>query len=402
MQNQPDVLPNRAFKTVRNVTQNALLCSAAFLTALTVVGCKSKSGSGTPPPQLVKFVKVHTEAVPVDTSLPGRVSAFEQAQIRPQVGGVVLKRYFEQGTDVKKDQLLYLINPAPYKAAYETAKAQLLHARAAAIGIKAQYERYKPLVKAHAVSQQDFDNTRSQALQAEAAIATAQATLDSAAVNLDWTEVRSPIEGRIGRMLYTPGTLVTAGQVDPIALVTRLDPIYVDVNLAASDMLRLRREIADGTLKKVDEGDAPVELMLEDGSKYDLPGVLRLSEVTVDPGTGTLVLRAQFPNPDKLLMPGMYVHAQVKEGVDPTSVVVPQEAVMRNSRGDPYVFVIDDKNQLDTKMVELGRAIHGKWVVRKGLKDNDRVVVSGLVKVKSGQKVTPEEQTTSAPKTQEK
>ncbi|MEE8659014.1 RND efflux system, membrane fusion protein CmeA [Acetobacteraceae bacterium EV16G] len=402
MQNQPDVLPNRAFMTVRNVTQNALLCSAAFLTALTVVGCKSKSGSGTPPPQLVKFVKVHTEAVPVDTSLPGRVSAFEQAQIRPQVGGVVLKRYFEQGTDVKKDQLLYLINPAPYKAAYETAKAQLLHARAAAIGIKAQYERYKPLVKAHAVSQQDFDNTRSQALQAEAAIATAQATLDSAAVNLDWTEVRSPIEGRIGRMLYTPGTLVTAGQVDPIALVTRLDPIYVDVNLAASDMLRLRREIADGTLKKVDEGDAPVELMLEDGSKYDLPGVLRLSEVTVDPGTGTLVLRAQFPNPDKLLMPGMYVHAQVKEGVDPTSVVVPQEAVMRNSRGDPYVFVIDDKNQLDTKMVELGRAIHGKWVVRKGLKDNDRVVVSGLVKVKSGQKVTPEEQTTSAPKTQEK
>ncbi|UYH51939.1 efflux RND transporter periplasmic adaptor subunit [Candidatus Kirkpatrickella diaphorinae] len=388
--------------TVQNVTKNALLCSVAFMTALTLAGCKSKSGSGNPPPQLVKFVKVHTEAVPVNTALPGRVSAFEQAQIRPQVGGVVLKRYFEQGTDVKKDQLLYLINPAPYKAAYETAKAQLLHARAAAIGIRAQYERYKPLVKAHAVSQQDFDNTRSQALQAEAAIATAQATLDSAAVNLDWTEVRSPIEGRIGRMLYTPGTLVTAGQVDPIALVTRLDPIYVDVNLAASDMLRLRREIADGTLKKVDEGDASVELMLEDGSKYDLPGVLRLSEVTVDPGTGTLVLRAQFPNPDKLLMPGMYVHAQVKEGVDPTSVVVPQEAVMRNSRGDPYVFVIDDKNQLDTKMVELGRAIHGKWVVRKGLKDNDRVVVSGLVKVKSGQKVTPEEQTTPAPKTQEK
>lgn len=203
-------------------------------------------------------------------------------------------------------------------------------------------------------------------------------------------------------MLYTPGTLVTAGQVDSIALVTRLDPIYVDVNLAAADMLRLRREIADGTLKKVDEGDASVELMLEDGSKYDLPGVLRLSEVTVDPDTGTLVLRAQFPNPDKLLMPGMYVHARVKEGVDPTPVVVPQEAVMPNSRGDPYVFVIDDKNQLDTKMVELGRAIHGKWVVRKGLKDSERVVVSGLVKVKSGQKVTPEEQTTPAPKTQEK
>ncbi|XAO72095.1 MAG: biotin/lipoyl-binding protein [Acetobacteraceae bacterium] len=147
--------------TVQNVTKNALLCSVAFLTALTLVGCKSKSGSGNPPPQLVKFVKVHTEAVPVNTSLPGRVSAFEQAQIRPQVSGVVLKRYFEQGTDVKKDQLLYLINPAPYKAAYETAKAQLLHARAAAIGIRAQYERYKPLVKAHAVSQQDFDNTRS-------------------------------------------------------------------------------------------------------------------------------------------------------------------------------------------------------------------------------------------------
>lgn len=402
MKNQPDALLSRAYSTVENAKRNAWLLSASVLMASTFIGCKSESGSGHPPPQPVKFVKVHTEAVSVETSLPGRVSAFEQAQIRPQVGGVVLKRYFEQGTDVKKNQLLYLINPAPYKAAYETAKAELLQARAAAIGIKAQYERYKPLVKAHAVSQQDFDNTRSQALQAEAAIASAQAKLDSAAVNLGWTEVRSPIEGRIGRMLYTPGTLVTAGQVDSIALVTRLDPIYVDVNLAASDMLRLRREIADGTLRKVDEGDASVELMLEDGTKYDLPGVLRLSEVTVDPNTGTLILRAQFPNPDKLLMPGMYAHAQVKEGIDPTSVVVPQEAIMRNSRGDPYVFVINDKNVLDTKLVELGRAIHGKWVVRKGLKDDERVVVSGLVKVRSGEKVTPEEQSKPALKTQEK
>jgi len=377
--------------TLKTTTSLSLRLIPLALLTFDLSGCKHKAAAPKPPPQAVGIYTVHPHPLETSTALPGRVEAFEQAQVRPQVGGVILKRTFEQGTDVKAGQLLYAINPAPYKAAYDQAKAQLLHAQAAALSIRAQLERYRPLAAAHAVSKQDYDNTFSSAKQAEADIAQAKANVDSAAVNLDWTQVRSPIDGRIGRMLVTPGTLVTAGQTNAIATVTRMDPIYVDVNLATSDMLRLRREFASGKLEKVSGNAAAIQLTLEDGSRYDKPGQLRLTEVTVDPATGTMIVRAEFPNPERLLMPGMYVHAEIAEGVDPQAVTIPQPALQRDSKGDPFVYALDDDNKVTIRFVQLDRALGGDWVIMGGLKDGDRIIVEGLQKAHPGAVVKPVE-----------
>ncbi|GBQ14881.1 efflux RND transporter periplasmic adaptor subunit [Swaminathania salitolerans] len=381
---------------MRSTTSLSLKVIPLALLTLDLGGCKHENKAQQPPPQQVGVVTIHPHALKTSTSLPGRVEAFEQAQIRPQVGGLILKRCFEQGTDVKAGQLLYVINPAPFKASYDQARAQLLHARAASLSIKAQLERYRPLAAAHAVSKQDYDNTLSSARQAEADIAQAQANLDSAKVNLDWTQVRSPIDGRIGRMLVTPGTLVTAGQTTAIATVTRMDPIYVDVNLATSDMLRLRREMASGKLEKVEGNAASVGLTLEDGSHYDIPGKLRLTEVTVDPATGTMVVRAEFPNPDKLLMPGMYVHAEIAEGVDPKAVTIPQQALQRDSKGDPFVYTVDKDDKVAVRMVQLDHAVGSEWVLFSGLNEGDRVIFNGIQKAHPGAKVKPVEKTEDA------
>lgn len=383
--------------SLKATTSLSLRLIPLALLTLDLSGCKHKAAAPPPPPQSVGIVTLHTHPLKTSTSLPGRVEAFEQAQVRPQVGGVILKRTFEQGTDVKAGQLLYVINPAPYQASYDQAKAQLLHAQAAALSIRAQLERYRPLAAAHAVSKQDYDNTLSSARQADADIAQAKANVDSAAVNLDWTQVRSPIDGRIGRMLVTPGTLVTAGQTTAIATVTRMDPIYVDVNLATSDMLRLRREFASGKLEKVSGNAAAVELTLEDGSHYDKTGQLRLTEVTVDPATGTMIVRAEFPNPDRLLMPGMYVHAEVAEGIDPKAITIPQPALQRDSKGDPFVYVLDGDNKVTMRFVQLDRALGGDWVVMGGLNDGDRIIVDGLQKVHPGAVVKPVEKSPDAP-----
>lgn len=384
---------SRAGMTV--LSRSVALAPAAVLTvglAAGLAGCKQKSG-GQPsmPPQPVTVVTVHPHPVHMETVLPGRLDAFEQASIRPQVGGVILTRNFEQGTDVDVGQLLYKINPAPYQATYDQAKAQLQNAEAAAVTIEAQLKRYKPLAKAHAVSQQEYDNTLAQAKQAEAQIAQAKANVASAKVNLDWTDVRSPIKGRIGRMLITPGTLVTSGQTTSIALVTRLDPIYADVNLADSDMLRLRREMASGQLKRDSNGKPAVKLMLDDGSTYEQTGELKLAEVTVNPATGTLTLRAQFPNPDRLLMPGMFVHTSIDEGVDPDAFTVPQVALQRNTKGDPQVYVVGADDKVAVRPVKTVRTVGSDWLISDGLKDGDRVMTSGFLKAKPGQKVSPKE-----------
>ncbi|GAB6854226.1 efflux RND transporter periplasmic adaptor subunit [Asaia astilbis] len=379
--------------TLKTSTSLSLRLIPLALLTLDLGGCKHKADAPKSSPQEAGYVTVHPHPLKTSTSLPGRTGAFEQAPVRPQVGGVILQRTFEQGTDVKKGQLLYVINPAPFKAAYDQAKAQLLHAQAAAISIKAQLDRYRPLAAAHAVSSQEYDNTLSSAKQAEADIAQAKANVESAAVNLDWTQVRSPIDGRIGRMLVTPGTLVTAGQTTEIATVTRLDPIYVDVNLATTDMLRLRRELASGKLEKVSGEAAAIQLTLEDGSHYDKPGQLRLTEVTVDPATGTMIVRAEFPNPDHLLMPGMYVQAEIAEGIDPNAITIPQPALQRDNKGEPFVYVIDQDNKIANRSVQLDRALGGDWVVLDGLKDGDRVVVEGLQKVHPGAVVKPVEKT---------
>ncbi|MBS1066171.1 efflux RND transporter periplasmic adaptor subunit [Gluconobacter kondonii] len=364
---------------------------------LLVAGCQKKTPPPQMPPQPVDVVTLKTQPVTLETSLPGRTDAYEQAQIRPQVNGVIVSRDFEQGADVKAGQQLFQIYIAPYQAAYDQAKAQLLNAQAVAERANGQLKRYRPLVAAHAVSSQDFDNTLATAREAEAQVAQAKAALEAAAVNLNYTHVRAPISGRIGRTLYTAGALLTAGQTQPVAVVTRLDPIYVDVNLAATDMLRLKRELADGQLERNGTDAAAVGLKLEDNSEYPLRGKLQLSEVTVDPATGTLVMRAVFPNPDHLLLPGMFVNAHIEEGIDPHGLLVPQVAVARDAKGNPYVMVVDGENKVSQRSIQVLRTVGESWLVSDGLKAGEKVIVSGLQKVQPGAKVSPHEAPPAAP-----
>ncbi|MBF0890452.1 efflux RND transporter periplasmic adaptor subunit [Gluconobacter sp. LMG 1744] len=363
---------------------------------LLVAGCQKKTPPPQMPPQPVDVVTLKTQPVTLETSLPGRTDAYEQAQIRPQVNGVIVSRDFEQGADVKAGQQLFQIYIAPYQAAYDQAKAQLLNAQAVSARADGQLKRYRPLVAAHAVSSQDYDNTLATAREAEAQVAQAKAALEAAAVNLNYTHVRAPISGRIGRTLYTAGALLTAGQTQPVAVVTRLDPIYVDVNLAATDMLRLKRELADGQLER-NGTDAAVGLRLEDNTEYPVRGKLQLSEVTVDPATGTLVMRAVFPNPDHLLLPGMFVNAHIQEGIDPHGMLVPQVAVARDAKGNPYVMVVDDENKVSQRSIQVLRTVGESWLVSDGLKAGEKVIVSGLQKVQPGAKVSPHEAPPAAP-----
>nr|WP_246091526.1 efflux RND transporter periplasmic adaptor subunit [Swingsia samuiensis] len=366
---------------------------SAVLGALPIVllGCHKKVETPKPQPQPVDIITLHTQAVGLETSLPGRIEAYEQAQIRPQVSGVIVSRDFEQGADVKAGQQLYQIYIAPYQAAYDQAKAQLMNAQASAVRARAQLRRYGPLVKAHAVSSQDYDNTLAAARQADAQVAQAKASVEAATVNLNYTHVRAPISGRIGRTLYTAGALVTANQTQPVAVVTRLDPVYVDVNLAASDMLRLKRELASGQIERKGTDAAAVGLRLEDNSEYPQYGKLELSEVTVDPSTGTLVIRAVFENPDHILLPGMFVHAYVREGIDPKGILVPQEAVQRDFKGAPFVMVMDNDHKVHQRSIETVRTIDSSWLVNKGVQAGEKIVVNGLQKILPGAEVSPRE-----------
>ncbi|MCX5616936.1 efflux RND transporter periplasmic adaptor subunit [Bombella sp. TMW 2.2559] len=371
------------------LSQTVLYGSTALLGLGVLAGCQKKAPPALPL-QSVAVVTLHTQSVPLETSLPGRTDAYEQAQIRPQVSGVLVSRTFEEGKDVQAGQPLYQIYIAPFQAAYDQARGRLMEAEASAIRARAQLKRYKELVGPRAISRQDYDNALATSRQADAEVVQARAAVETAEVNLNYTHVRSPIDGRIGRTLYTAGTLVTANQSTPIAVVTRLDPIYVDVNLAAEDMIRLRRELASGQLERKGN-EAAVTLELPDGSTYNQTGQLKLSEVTVDPATGTLVMRGVMPNPDKLLLPGMFVHAHIKEGSDPKALLLPQVGVQRTPKGDPYVMVVDGQNHVHMRMVSLGQTVGSSWLATKGVNAGERVIVQGLQKVRPEVAVKPYE-----------
>lgn len=371
------------------LSRTACYGSTALLGAGLLAGCQKKAPPA-PPLQSVAVVTLHRQSVALETSLPGRTEAYEQAQIRPQVSGVLVSRNFEEGKDVQAGQPLYQIYIAPFQAAYDQARGRLMEAQASAIRARAQLQRYRALVGPRAISRQEYDNALAAARQADAEVVQAQAAVETAQVNLNYTHVQSPIDGRIGRTLYTAGTLVTANQTTPIAVVTRLDPIYVDVNLAAEDMIRLRRELASGQLER-NGSEAAVTLELPDGSTYGQTGQLKLSEVTVDPGTGTLVMRGVMPNPDKLLLPGMFVHAHIKEGSDPNALLLPQVGVQRTPKGDPYVMVVDGNNHVHMRMVSLGQTVGSSWLVTKGVNVGEKVIVEGLQKVRPDAEVKPYE-----------
>lgn len=368
----------------------SLLASGTFLACL-LAGCDRKPATPpAPPPSPVGFMTVTPQHVELTTELPGRTDAFLIAEVRPQVSGVVTRRTFTEGSDVKAGQQLYQIDAAPYEASYKSALATMAHDQAALLTARAKVQRYKPLAAAQAVSRQDYDDSVASSSEAAADIGTARAGIDQARINLEYTRVMAPITGRIGRSTVTQGALVTSNQTNALATVTQLDPIYVDLTQPATTLLRLRRELAAGKLQSAGPNQAKVTLKLEDGSDYASPGTLQFSEVNVDQGTGTVLVRAIFPNPDHMLLPGMYVRAELIEGTDTQGLLVPQEAVSRNTHGDPTVLLVGDGNKAELKTIEAARAIGSSWLVTSGLKPGDRVIVEGLQKVRSGAPVDPQ------------
>ncbi len=359
---------------------------AGVALALSAALCACSSQKRAPPGPPVATVKVTTltaQTVSVTTDLPGRTVAYRVADIRPQVNGLILKRMFIEGSDVKEGQQLYQIDPALYQAAYDSARANAESSRL-------QAERFKPLAEANAVSKQDYDN-------AVAAAAQSKASTDTARINLVYTRLLSPISGRIGRSSVTEGALVTAGQATALATVQQLDPIYVDVTQPIAVLLRLKRELAAGELVVADGNKAEVHLVLEDGSRYNVAGKLQFSEVSVDQTTGSVTLRALFPNPDKLLLPGMFVREQIEEGHRTDAFLVPQLAVTHDQKGNPTALVVGPDNKVELRMLVAERAIGDKWVVTDGVKAGDRVIVEGLQFAKPGATVKPEELPAEAP-----
>jgi membrane fusion protein, multidrug efflux system len=323
------------------------------------------------------------------TDLPGRTTAIMTSEVRPQVSGVILKRLFIEGSDVKEGQQLYQIDPSIYQATYDSAVATLAYDEAALAAANAKAARYKPLAAAQAVSEQDYDDAVAAEQEAQANIEMATASIEQARINLQYTKELSPITGTIGRSAVTPGALVTANQTGILATVTQLNPIYVDLNESSDTLLRLKQEMAAGQLQSLNGGAAKVTLKLEDGSAYPLAGKLQFAEVEVDEGTGTVLLRAIFPNPQHLLLPGMYVHAELEEGINRSGILVPQQAVSRDVRGDATVLVVGEDNKATLRVIQTGAAIGDQWVVTGGLKPGERVIVDNLLNVQAGMAIAP-------------
>jgi membrane fusion protein, multidrug efflux system len=368
---------------------------------LLTAACSHKSPPPPPPPPEVAVLTLRTEAVVIVTELPARTTAFRVAEVRPQVNGVILKRLFVEGSQVKAGQQLYQIDPAPFQASYESARAALERAQAAATSSRLLAQRYKPLSEARAVSQQDYDNAVAAQDQAAADVASAKAALETARINLAYTRMFAPISGRTGRSSVTEGALVGANQANALVVIQQLDPIYVDATQASTVLLHLQRALAEGQLKKAGDGQAEAKLILEDSSPYPLTGKLQFTEVTVDPGTGSVTLRAVFPNPQGILLPGMFVRERLEEGVDEKGVLVPQRAVGHNARGEATVTVVGDDNKAAVRIVKTDRAIGDKWLVSEGVAPGDKVILVGLQAARPGSvvhahEVTPAELNTAA------
>jgi membrane fusion protein, multidrug efflux system len=361
--------------------------------SLALAGCSEgkQKQAGPPPKPSVDIVTLHAQPVTLTTDLPGRISAFRTAEVRPQVNGVILKRLFTEGDVVQAGQQLYQIDPAPYEASLASAQATLLHAQASVRTAQSMVDRYRPLAEAKAVSQQDLDNAVGSLQQNQADVASAEAAIKTAAINLAYTKVLSPITGRTGRSAVTEGALVTANQTTTLVTVTQLDPIYVDATQPTITILRLKRELASGQIKSVGKGKVPVKLLLEDGSSYDQAGVLQFSEVTVDQGTGAVTLRAIFPNEASVLLPGMFVREQLEEGIRQNGILAPQQGLTHNQKGEPTALVVDADGKVQIRILTTDRAIGDAWLVTSGLNDGDRLIVRGVQMVQPGMQVTVNE-----------
>ncbi len=379
---------------IRVISTRPCGLAGLFVFGLALAGCSEaqpQAGPRTASPPAVDVVTLRARPVTLTTDLPGRTSAYRTAEVRPQVSGVLLKRLFDEGDTVEAGQQLYQIDPAPYEAALASAKATLAHAEASVRTAQAAVDRYRPLIATHAVSKQDFDNAVGTLEQDKADVASAEAAVKTAAINLTYTKVLSPITGRTSRSSVTEGALVTASQTTSLVTITQLDPIYVDVTQSTTTMLRLKRELASGQISSVGDGKVPVKLLLEDGSAYDQAGALQFSEVTVDQGTGAVTLRAIFPNKDGLLLPGMFVREQLQEGIVQNGILAPQQGVTHNQKGEPTALVVDPDAKVQLRLLKTDRAVGNSWLIADGLKDGDRLIVSGVQKVRPGMQVTVNE-----------
>jgi membrane fusion protein (multidrug efflux system) len=346
---------------------------------------------GMPPagPAEVGVVTLQARPVTLSSELPGRTVSTVVAEVRPQVGGIVRERLFTEGAEVKAGQLLYRIDPASYQAAVDSARAALAKARANVDTLRPKAARYAELAEIKAVAQQDTDDALAALRQAEADVASARAALDSAAINLAYTRVTAPVSGRIGKSAVTPGALVTAGQATALATVQQVDPIYVDLTQSSADALRLKRAFEAGQIRQAGRNQAAVTLILEDGSRYAREGRLQFTDITVNEGTGTVALRAVFPNPKGDLLPGMYVRAVLEEGVAEKAVLVPQRGVSRNVKGEATALVVGAGNKVEQRVLNVGRPVGDSWLVNDGLAAGEKVIVEGSQKARPDAVVTP-------------
>jgi membrane fusion protein (multidrug efflux system) len=352
--------------------------------ALTVSGCGKPKGMGPGGPAEVGVVVLQPQVAALDVELPGRTSAYETSEVRPQVSGIVQARLYTEGSDVRRGQVLYQIDPATYRAALSQAQGQLANARAGLTSAKLKAERFADLVKINAVSRQEADDARAAYQQAQASVQQAQASVQTASINLGYTRVRAPISGRSGKSSVTRGALVTADQATALTTIQRTDPMFVDITQSATELLNLRRGLQSG---QVSQGGVTVRLKLDNGTDYPLTGTLQFTDVTVDQSTGAVNLRALFPNPQGVLLPGLFVRAIVTQGLQNNAILAPQAGVARDTRGLPTALVVNAQNKVELRTLQTGQAIGDKWLVLSGLRAGDRLIVEGSQKVKPGDAV---------------
>ncbi len=375
-----------------SVFQRSGLSALMLMLVAVLTACKAPAEPvAATPAVLVGVVTLQTESQTLSTELPGRTRAFMMAEIRPQISGILQKRLFTEGATVKAGQPLYQIDPAAYEVVVASAAATVAKTRATAKTAEVNARRNAALVKIDAISRQLYDESLALVQQTAADVAVAQAALDNARINLAYTRIVAPISGRTSLSTVTPGALVTVNQVAVLTTISQLDQIYVDVTQSSTDLLKLKNDLAQGRFERVGQLDARIRIKLEDGRTYPHPGRLQFSGVSVDPGTGAVTLRAVVPNPDGLLMPGMYVRAQLDTGVTPQALLVPQQAVTRDTTGQASVLMVDANSKVERRAVSLAVAVGNRWMLNAGLAVGDRVIVDGLQRIRAGDLVTTEE-----------
>jgi membrane fusion protein (multidrug efflux system) len=376
---------NSIAKNVTSTSRSLLKpVACGVLLALALAACSKQNNKPAAMTAEVGYIVVQPQHQAVSTELPGRTTAYLSADIRPQISGIIQKRLFKEGSTVEQGQALYQIDPASYQAAYDSAKASLLKSEATLAAATLKAQRYIELNKIDAVSKQDNDDMQSTLHQDQADVEVARAALKTAKINLDYTRIMSPISGRIEQSTVTPGALVVADQTTALTTVQKIDPIYVDVTQSSVDLLRLRKELASGKIKKSGANAATIKILLEDGSVYSQTGKLEFSGLSVDTGTGMITLRAVVPNPDGILLPGAYVRAVLEEGVDDNAILVPQKSVSRDATGAASALVLGQAGKVEQRTLTVARSVGNNWWVTAGLNAGDKVIVDGLQKVNPG------------------